>query len=305
MTCLGSLLILVAFVSAISSATSTHRLDVEIVGQSATSQLDVRRSVQALLDGRSVWKTLPISRGRVESVIVQVAHDHRVTSFELASLAAEAGFEMKIDTIDAHSGAWNRLIPWGPYGNVKNDGSPYEAQWYQISSAATRFKISVKHTRRGAVSAGVAIFRIHGRTRTADEVHAADELQRVREAAAAREAAERRTQLAAEEHARQAAAAMDLARKEAEARRRIEEEQRAPQAVSPPVIAQAVMMEYGMGRKSGVHVAVSIGAASLIAVALLRCVGRRRGGGGVLGRGAVRRATSDEIAEAWGREGGK
>ena len=302
MACHGSrlLLILVAFVSAVSSATSTHRLDVEIVGQSATSQLDVRRSVQALLDGRSVWKTVPISRGRVESVIVQVAHDHRVTSFELASLAAEAGFEMKIDTIDAHSGAWNRLIPWGKYGNVKNDGSPYEPQWYQISSAATRFKISVKHTRRGVVSAGVAIFRIHGRTRTADEVHAADELQRVREAAAAREAAERRTQLAAEEHARQAAAAMDLARKEAEARRRIEEEQRAPQAVSPPVIAQAVM-----GRKSGVHVAVSIGAASLIAVALLRCVGRHRGGGGVLGRGAVRRATSDEIAEAWGREGGK
>ena len=119
-----------------------------------------------MLAGRRGWLTKVMPAHQVESVVLGVAAGSRVTSFDVASNVSMSGFQMCVEEVAADGAVGATLIAWDHYGTFSGVGDGYKPSNYTpatiaVETTATRFKVSVRHTRSYS-AAGLAIFHATG-----------------------------------------------------------------------------------------------------------------------------------------------
>ena len=138
-------------------------LKVEIVTP-PTSEFNSTWTVINMLAGTEVWFTKHIPAHQVESVVLGVAAGSRLTSFDVASVYSTSEKQMCVEEVAADGTIGATLIAWKHYGTYSGNWSKpsnYTPATIAVETTATRFKVSVRHT-RSFNSAGVAIFRATG-----------------------------------------------------------------------------------------------------------------------------------------------
>ena len=141
-------------------------LAVEIVTP-ATSEFNSTYTANNMLAGTDVWFTKNMPAHQVESVVLGVAAGSRVTSFDVASTVSMSGFQMFVEEVAADGAVGATLIAWKHYGTCSGMGdepSDYTPATIAVETTATRFKVSVRHTRsfNNGACTGIAIFRATG-----------------------------------------------------------------------------------------------------------------------------------------------
>ena len=112
-----------------------------------------------------MWGTKGVPAHQVESVVLSVAAGSRVTSFDVASVGSESVRQMCVEEVAADGTVGATLVAWNHYGTRSGRGdkpSGYTPATIVVETTATRFKVSVRHTFRFDITAGIAIFRTMG-----------------------------------------------------------------------------------------------------------------------------------------------
>ena len=127
-------------------------------------------SVAHLIAGFQPWVTDYIANRKVESVVLSVAAESRVTSLAIASFkVVDAALfnarQMRVDEVAADGTVGRTLAPWQHYGyRSRRSEDMYAPAVIEAPAgmAATRFKVSVRQISGEEYNAGVAIFRVRG-----------------------------------------------------------------------------------------------------------------------------------------------
>jgi len=138
-------------------------LEVEIV-YPATSEYGSTCTAANVLAGEKAWVTKGVPTHQAESVVLGVAAGSRVTSFDVASLCSQSELQMCVEEVAADGTVGATLVAWKHYGTHSGGYKPsnYTPATIAVETTAIRFKVSVRHTYRFNMNAGVAIFRATG-----------------------------------------------------------------------------------------------------------------------------------------------
>jgi len=129
------------------------------------SECDSIRTAINMLAGRKVWCTKAMPAHQAESVVLGVAAESRVTSFDVASYLSESERQMCVEEVAADGTVGATLVVWSDFGTFSGDYSKpsyYTPATIAVETTATRFKVSVRQTYGANYYAGVAIFRATG-----------------------------------------------------------------------------------------------------------------------------------------------
>ena len=131
----------------------------------ATSVANDDYTVENMLAGTYVWETNGSLKHQEESVVFKVPDGSVVSGFDIAS-GSEKFEEMRIEEVTMDGSIGGELFGWNHCGTFSGDSiypCNYTPASIEVTTTATRFKVSVRHTGSGSSDiAGVAIFRAVG-----------------------------------------------------------------------------------------------------------------------------------------------